>query len=842
MHTIKKIKAALASLKSNKLGEYYSRLTSNSKISGAGKHLATKDPHADREAQRYDNPIASRELISQVIAKAKRPLAQEDIAETLSITDETGLEALRRRLRAMVRDGQLLNDRRRNYLLASEAEMVKCTIIAHRDGFGFAKPVDADDGEDLFLNPREMKTVLHGDVVSVKVTHVDKRGRREGTVVEVLERANTRVVGRFYIERGVCFVAANDKRMVRDILVKPDAVADAKPDDIVVVDITEQPTRRSPPAGKIVEVMGQEMNPGMEIEVAIKSHDIPHTWGDGVVEQAEAYGAEVPEAIAVKRLDLRDLPLVTIDGEDARDFDDAVFCEQRGNSWRLVVAIADVSSYVTPQSALDVEAQKRGTSVYFPGQVVPMLPEALSNGLCSLNPHVDRLCMVADMRIDQEGRIKKVDFKQAVMRSHARLTYNNVAKAIVDQDQEMREALVDQLPNLEALQSLYALLHEKRQQRGAIDFETVETRIVFDDNRKIQSIVPVHRNDAHRIIEECMILANVAAARFLGEYHLPALYRVHFGPQGDKLVDLREFLGARGLSLSGGDKPEAKDYAALVVQLADRTDRQIIQTMLLRSLSQAVYTPENEGHFGLALEEYAHFTSPIRRYPDLLVHRAIAHKLSGQSVDSYRYTVAEMEHLGMQSSHCERRADDATRDVMDWLKCEFARDHVGDVFEGVVSAVTGFGAFILLDDVYIEGLVHVTSLPSDYYQFEAVSQALVGKNSGQKLGLGDRVTVRMARVSLEDRKIDLDLLASEKMDMSLKSSASVKKEKGSEAPKAGRRKRRGGGRSSAGKGAGSVAQDHKKSGDSAPKKPKKSGELAPRKKRPRRSKKPKQGD
>ena len=709
------------------------------------------DPFFEREAAKYERPIASRERILEVLADTG-PIPFEPLAAGLELDDEDGLEALRRRLRAMERDGQLLRNRRNCFLPADKAQMVPGRVIGHPDGFGFLVPDEG--GDDLFLSAREMRSLLHGDRAVARVTGIDRRGRREGAVVEVLERANHEVVGRYFHERGIGFVIPDNKRLSQDVLIPPDQAGDAADGQIVVAAIVEQPSKRTQPIGKIVEILGEHMAPGMEIDVAIRSHELPHVWPLEVEAEIGHYGEEVPEEAKRGRIDLREVPLVTIDGEDSRDFDDAVYCEPNGKGWRLLVAIADVSHYVQPGSALDKEAFKRGTSVYFPEQVIPMLPEVLSNGLCSINPDTDRLCMVCEMQIDGHGNIKSFEFFDAVMRSHARLTYNKVAEMVVERKVERRREYESLVGHLDDLYALYKVLRKAREKRGAIDFETTETKIVFGADRKIERIVPAERNDAHKVIEECMIAANVCASHFLARHEIPALHRVHAGPSLEKLEGLRAFLGEVGLSLGGGDDPEPKHYAKLLSQIQQRDDAHLIQTVLLRSLSQAIYSPETIGHFGLAHEYYAHFTSPIRRYPDLLVHRAIRHILGGGSAASFRYGMQDMLTMGEHCSMAERRADDATRDAVDWLKCEYMLDKVGEEFDGFITSVTGFGLFVALKDIYVEGLVHVTSLDNDYYQFDPVGHRMTGERSGRVFRLGDPMRIRVARVDLDERKMD----------------------------------------------------------------------------------------
>jgi len=713
-----------------------------------------RDPFAAREARKYERPVPSRELILSVMSEQPGPLTLNGLLECLNVADADDSDALARRLKAMERDGQVVRNRRGGYLPVGDSDLVRGRVIGHPDGFGFLVPDGA--GDDLFLSPREMRVLMHGDRAVVRVVGIDRRGRKDAAMVEVIERANEQAVGRFFKERDIGFVAPDNKRLTQDIVIPPKNTSGASDGQIVVAAIVEQPTRRSQPIGKIIEVLGDHMAPGMEIDIAVRAHALPHEYPDAVLTEAARFEPEVSEDAKAGRVDLRDVPLVTIDGESAMDFDDAVYCEPVGRGWRLLVAIADVSAYVLPGAALDEEAQRRGTSVYFPGRVIPMLPEALSNGLCSLKAQVDRLCMVCEMRIGADGKLGKYQFYEAVMRSAARLTYTQVAAMVIERKMAPRRKYTELVPHLDNLYYLYKILRKRRERRGAIDFDTTEAAIVFGADRKIERIVPAERNDAHKLIEECMVAANVAAAEFLFRHKMPTLYRVHEGPTADKLADLRDFLGELGLSLGGGDEPTPKDYARLIHEVAPRPDAHLIQTVLLRSLSQAIYTPDNKGHFGLALPAYAHFTSPIRRYPDLLVHRAIRHLLHNRRPVTFELSRDAALALGEHCSMTERRADEATRDVESWLKCEYMQDKVGEEFEGVVSAVTSFGVFVELNDIYIEGLVHVTSLPKDYYHFDPVGHRMSGERSGRVYRLGDRLRVKAARVDLDERKIDFE--------------------------------------------------------------------------------------
>lgn len=711
-----------------------------------------QDPFADREAKKYESPIASRELIMQLLQKCGNPLSYNDLSAELRLTTPEQLEALRRRLKAMLRDGQLMQNRRGAYGLVSNMHLIAGRVSAHKDGFGFLIP-DAGAGDDLFLSAKQMRTVFHGDRVLAAVIGIDQRGRKEGRIVEVIERNTQEVVGQFFEEGGVSFVQPAGKQFTQDIIIPYGKNHDAQHGQIVQARIVEQPGKHRQAIGEVIEIIGEHMAPGMEIDIAIRSYQLPNTWPETVLEEIKEYDQEVPSNHEESRKDIRDLPLVTIDGEDAKDFDDAVYCAPNKDGWRLIVAIADVSSYVQPDTALDQEAKKRGNSVYFPGRVIPMLPEILSNGLCSLNPKVDRLCMVCDMTINEDGKIIQYKFYSALMNSKARMTYTNVDK-IIRGDQKLRKQFSDIVEHLDNLYDLYKVLWQARQQRGALDFETQETRIIFGRDKKIERIVATERNDAHRLIEECMLAANVSTAEYLLTNNVPVLYRVHEGPTEEKLIELRKFLGEFGLQLQGGNKPQPKDYAKLLKQIQPRVDKYLIQTVLLRSLRQAIYAPDNVGHFGLGYEAYTHFTSPIRRYPDLLVHRAL--KSLVEKNKPYPYDRASMTQFGEQCSYTERRADEVTRDVTDWLKCEYMMDKVGQEFEGMISGVTSFGLFILLKDIYVEGLLHISNLASDYYEYDSTQHRLRGQRSGKVYRMGDSLRVLVAGVNLEKREIDFE--------------------------------------------------------------------------------------
>jgi len=715
-----------------------------------------KDPHARREAAKYDHPIPSREAILALMAERREMMKMPRLAEALGLEGEQALDALGRRLRAMLRDGQVFRNRRDGYGVARELELIPGRVTGHADGFGFLIPDDG--GDDLYLAAKQMRQVLHGDRVLARVTSVDRRGRKEGAIVEVLERANSHLVGRFFNKSGITFVVADERRMSQDILIPPNETGKAQDGDYVYLELLEQPGLRRKPVGRVLEVLGQSINAPMAVEVALRSYDIPFRWPDGVLEAAEAIPDHVDPADLTGRKDLRDWPLMTIDGADAKDFDDAVCClpDDKGG-WRLLVAIADVAHYVQVGDIVDTEALERGTSAYFPNRVVPMLPEHLSNGICSLKPRVDRLCLVCDMQLGGDGKVIRSRFYKAVMHSHARLTYEQVWGFLSGDGSklELDQPVVDSLRGLHAM---YRALRKRRARRGALDFDSREAGFVFDAEGEVSDIIARSRNDAHCIIEECMIAANVEAARWLEKQKIPALFRVHAPPPERKREALRVALAELGIGLPAGDEIKPRDFSRILSSLEGRDDRALIQMLILRSQSLAAYQSENGGHFGLALESYAHFTSPIRRYPDLLVHRALAHGLARGTVDNYGYDGGRMKTLASHCSQTERRAEEASRDVDQRLKCAYMAAHVGSDFAGVISGVKSFGVFVELDGVQVSGMVHVTQLPNDYYHFDPVSHTLTGERRRRILRLADCVTVQVIRVDLDEREIDFKLV------------------------------------------------------------------------------------
>ncbi|MCC8363666.1 ribonuclease R [Lysobacter sp. A6] len=721
-----------------------------------------RDPNFAREAARYEQPIASREMLLRILEANEGPMDIDALAGKLALTEPDRFDALTKRLNAMVRDGQVHQNRNGAYMPAERLDLVPGVVIANPDGFGFLRP-DKGGGDDLFLPPSEMRKVMHGDRVLASVTGMDRRGRREGAIVEVLERRINRLLGRYTVEAGIGYVVPDDRRIQRNVLIPPGESGDAKPGQLVVAELIQAPDRSRPPIGKVLTVLGDRLTASLAVEAAIHAHELPHEFPQAVLDQATAVPLVVDESMIQGRVDLRALPLVTIDGEDAKDFDDAVYAEPTRDGFRLIVAIADVSHYVVPGTPLDDEAQLRATSVYFPGFVVPMLPETLSNGICSLNPKVDRLCFVCDMHIDREGQVTRSKFYEAVMNSHARLTYTQVWNAVggdaLPEDREDALQVIGGLmPQVERLHQLYQILKRAREKRGAIEFESSEVRFVLGPGNEVVQAGMLQRNDAHMLIEECMIAANVEAAKFVLKKKIPAPFRIHDKPPEQKYTDLLEFLKEFKLKMPTWDKVQPRDFTALLRKIRERPDAALLESVLLRSQALAVYAHENLGHFGLALEAYGHFTSPIRRYPDLLLHRAIKHALAGGNAINFKYSEHEMAALALQCSERERRADEAEREVDERYRAAWMEQHVGGQFGGTVSGVTSFGLFIELDESKVNGLVHVTQLPNDYYHFDPIRKTLTGERTAREFRLGDRVEIIVLKASVEDRRIDFRLV------------------------------------------------------------------------------------
>jgi len=716
--------------------------------------LSKRKKSSSKQDKSYQHPIPNRGKVLDFLREAGRPLKVESLLEEFGLKGQKMRTQLVETLRKMVRAGQIIENRRNEFCLIERLHLVTGKVSGHRDGFGF---VARDDSEaDVYLSAREMRALFDGDRVAIKVIGEDRRGRSEGKLVEVLERGVQEIAGQFIRERGIGVVIPDNPKLSHRVLIAKGAAANAKHGQIVVARILDYPTHVEQATGEIIEVIGHPDDKGIATDIAIQSHAIPTDWPSDVSEQANSFGAEVPDAARKDRVDLRDTNLLTIDGADARDFDDAVFCEPSGKGFRLLVAIADVAHYVEEGTPLDKQGIRRGTSVYFPDRVVPMLPEALSNGLCSLNPNVDRLCLVCEMRVEPEGKVTKSKFYEAVMRSAARLTYSEVSDFFtgVKQDHITKPVQTD----LEHLHQVYQAFATNRRKRGAVELDIPQTRIEMGKDGAVKSIKAVNRNDAHRLIEECMIAANVQAAKFIRKNKIPGLYRVHAKPNPDRFDDLRLYLVSLGLKVPHSDHVQPRDFSRMIEQVSDRPDSAAISMAMLRSMSHAEYTPDNIGHFGLALDAYAHFTSPIRRYPDLLVHRAIRHIVRGGKAGNYSYDGALMEHLGSVCSLHERRAEGATREVEGWLKCQYMEDKVGQQYPGVITGVTSFGAFVQIPELQIDGLVHVTSLASDYYQFDAGSQALIGERTGKRYQLGDQLDIVVAKVDMETRRIDFHLV------------------------------------------------------------------------------------
>lgn len=700
----------------------------------------------------YAHGVPDRNALLDHLRRTGEPESLSSIATAFEVRASQSRQ-LEKRLEGMVRAGLLIRNRQDDYCLVEKLDLVFGTVRGRPEGFGFVLP---DDGsERIYLSPRDMRPLIHGDRVAAKVEGRDQRDRPYGRVVEIVERGTEEIAGQFVRERGIGLVVPDNPKIDHRILIPKGEAGSAKPGQMVVVRILDYPSKWEPPTGSVIQVLGEPGQKGIATDIAIHAHGIPTTWPADARKAAAGFASTVPSAAKKGRVDLRSTPLVTIDGVDARDFDDAVFCEPSGDGWRLIVAIADVSHYVAEESALDKEAVKRGTSVYFPDRVVPMLPESLSNGLCSLNPKVDRLCMVCEMQVGRAGKVSRAEFYEGVMRSHARLTYAKVHAFLDGQKQHgVPKALHGPVRNLHALYKAFA---NNRRKRGAVELDLPQTSIRMSDDGSVDDIVARPRNDAHRLIEECMIAANVQAAKFLRRHRIPGLYRVHAQPDPDKFSELREYLVSLGLKVPHPEHVKPRDFSQLARQLDGRKDKAAILMAMLRSLPQAEYTPKNIGHFGLALDAYAHFTSPIRRYPDLLVHRAISHILRGGKPRRFAYDHARMERLGAITSAHERRAEEATREVEALLKCQFMEDKIGRDYRAVITGVTNFGVFVQLPELMVDGLLHVSNLRSDYYHFDSVRLALVGERSGKEYRLGDQLDVTVQRVDLESRRVDFGL-------------------------------------------------------------------------------------
>ncbi|EPE37210.1 ribonuclease R [Candidatus Photodesmus anomalopis] len=725
------------------------------------------DPFLFRESKKYKNPIPSREFILAYLDKLQTPIDHNSLFKELNLSRKEHYKALRLRLRAMERDGQLILINRYHYALPYKCETMKGFVIGHRHGYGWFRPEGQISNHiDVFLPHHQMRTIIHGDYVLVRSFCAYKNARKEGRVLQLLKQCKDQIVGRLFFKNNTKYVLANDSRINRDILIPDDDSSNAQVGNIVVVEIINRNEHCAKGIiGKIIEVLGESMLPGIAIKVALLTHKIPNIWPDNVEKEISNFlnfSGKISEKSKKGRLDLRDLPFITIDDEDAHDFDDAVFCKARKNGgWRLWVAVADVSYYVHPNSYIDKEAINRGNSVYLPSRVIPMLPEVLSNGLCSLKPKVDRLCLICEISISDMGKLLDYKHYEAIISSHKRFTYNEVS-AILNGDKVLRILYNPFIRHLEELHKMYKVLKNARNHRGSIEFDVFATKIIFSCRYKIDRIEPIIRNDAHKIVEECMILANIASALLLEKSKIPVLFRIHDSPDNINLKELRIFLDRLGLNLTGGLKPSSKDYANLISKIANHKNKELIQSVLLRSMKQAVYSSNNTGHFGLGLKVYVHVTSPIRRYSDLVLHRLIKYILSQENNtltnSYYRYSSSDINFYSAQCSMTERRADNVNRMVSDWFKSEYIKDYIGEEFNGIIIHITHFGFFVRLDELYIDGLVHISCLTNDCYKFNLLNQSLIGKNFGINYRLGDIVKVKILSIDSEHSKITLKLV------------------------------------------------------------------------------------
>ncbi|BGI51038.1 MAG: ribonuclease R [Arsenophonus endosymbiont of Ceratovacuna japonica] len=729
--------------------------------------MMVKYTYKDQEFQKYHSSIISCEYILKILEKYTIPISKQEIAKILNINKKEELEFLYYLLRKMEHDDKLIFTSHKCYILPKRLNLIKGTVIGHRNGFGFLRIEGKKD--DFYISLQEMKKVMHNDIVLIQLLNKDKQGRTKVHIIKVLIPRNNKIIGRYFLKSNIGgYVIPNDSRLSFNILIPKNNVNGAKIGDVVVVKILIRPYLHIKAIGNIIKVLGKNIGTEAIIDIALRTHEIPYIWPYQVRKQISNLSNQISLSAKKGRIDLCQLPLVTIDSEDACDFDDAVYCmPKKGGGWCLLVAIADVSYYVRPQTALDNEALSRGNSVYFPLRVIPMLPEIISNELCSLKPKVERLCIVCEIQLSVIGKIIAYKFYEAVMRSHVQLTYTKVWK-ILQGDKKLRQSYQDLVPHLEELYRLYKVLYNERIKRGAISFESKEAKFIFNAEKRIAQIDSIERNDAHKLIEECMILANIAAAHFIEQNKEPSLYRVHDKPKKDNIINLRTVFSELNLTLYGGMKPRSIDYAKMMNEIAKRPDYELLQTMILRSMKQAIYDSENRGHFGLSLKSYAHFTSPIRRYPDLVLHRSIKYLIYVQNNNHHYYSTStggwhsninEIFKLGKHCSMTERRADEATNDVANWLKCDFMQKQVGNIFSGIITSVTNFGIFVRLKDFFIDGLVHISSINNDYYYYDNIRQRLIGQSSGIIYRLGDKVKIRVEAVHMDECKIDFSLIS-----------------------------------------------------------------------------------
>jgi ribonuclease R len=713
------------------------------------------DPEFAQQLEKYQHPVPSRGALLTFLNEQKKILSLDKIANKIGVKNDQQLEGLRRRLNAMINDGSLFINRKRGYGVRDKTDLIKGVIQAHADGFGFL--VSPELEKDGFILPREMRKVMDGDTVLASIQPGRRKNKEEAFIVEVLERAHKTLVGKFFNKKGQGIVEP-DNSAIDDIIIPSGSEATANDGDYVTVLINEYPNHHRPAIGEVIAILGQKLNSRLAMELTMAASNLPHEWPDDFDRVVSYIPTHVTdEDLSPDVRDIRNLPLVTIDGEDARDFDDAVYAEKNGKGWRLIVAIADVSKYVQPNSELDKEAFKRGTSVYFPGKVIPMLPLELSNGICSLNPQVDRMCMVCDMQVNSTGQVTSYDFYRAVMHSHARITYKQCWKYLSERNKQQKWH--KKVPvALDTMNDLYKAMMIEKNQRGAITFNSTDVFISIDKEGQVSGITPYTRNDAHKLIEAFMIAANICAAKFVEKHKIPAAYRVHDTPPERKLTDLKAFLQSLGIKPRFSEPVQPKDFERIINQIQDRDDVNLIESVLLRSQSLASYEAGNGGHFGLALEHYAHFTSPIRRYPDLMIHRAIDYIINKKRPKRYIYSPQKAEEMAAQCSLTERRAETASRDVDARLKCMYMEQFIGEEMTGIISGVTHFGVFVTLDNIMVDGLIHVTSLPNDYYHHEPIQHKLVGERSGHKFQLAEKLKIKVAAVSIDDRKIDFEFI------------------------------------------------------------------------------------
>ena len=706
----------------------------------------------EKRTDRKREDLSAEELL-QVMREEDRPLLLREILHRLGLQKEQRRGA-REWLRGLAEEGRVVRIRGNRYGLPSKMNLIVGRVKAHPDGYGFVIP-ESEEEEDIFISPRNLKEAMHGDRVVARIESVRKKGR-EGSVIRILERKTRKVVGKFMRAKNYSYIIPEDERILQEVFIPEGETKRARPDQIVVAEITQYPTERARPVGRITHLLGYPDDPDIEPQIIIHKYDLPHRFSSAAIKEAQNFPLTPPPPEYKDRVDLRGIPTFTIDGENARDFDDAVSIEkEKDGGMKLYVSISDVSHYVKGETALDNEAYFRGTSVYFPDRAIPMFPTEISNEICCLHPRMDRLTLTAELRYDANGEGRGIKFYSSVIRSDERLTYTWVRKMLVDGDSELKGKFKDLLPSLELMADLCRELRRRRAERGAIDFDLPEPTVILNLQGETEEVIRAERNLAHQIIEEFMIAANEAVAHFMEERGFPFIYRIHEPPKKEMIDEFRRFISQLGYKMRKDSDHSPKEFQRILSEVKGRPEERVVNEILLRSMKWAKYSAINLGHFGLASDGYTHFTSPIRRYPDLIVHRLLKKVLSKKEVKLPEEILAnKADYL----SNRERVAMEAEREILNRYRVRFMRDKIGEEFEGIISGVTAFGFFVELKNIFVEGLVRVTSLYDDYYQYHEKRYCLVGERTHKTFRIGDKVKVRVERVDLERRHIDFGII------------------------------------------------------------------------------------